>query len=419
MAKRPVPPHPGSAAPRRKTVESLLKWVGAVTAVLSLIFGLYQLTQLVADARERQRQIEELQAVSQSQQTTADYEGAWATLEKALKVADAGARFANLLGKLSPEQNAVRAAQEDLAMRWLQDARATKGKFSDLVDRLSPIVNRGVATADGARKADLLAHLGWGTFLRSRDGHSGLNPEPLYRQALEIDATNPYAHAYLAHWQHWKREALEEPRRHFAEAVASGRARPQVRRVQLAALKNRGFEGEADFIAAVIDMRKNDEKLEPRTLNDLFAIYALACAGRYDEQHFERLIARVPPAEQLTHYRALFYEAGETEIEEWQRPGRDACLATLLEQAGSAEDKEEALRIWQTLWQRYSAKGGVLAERARAGLQRLQPPPVRVAAPTVTKTSASGGTAGRSPQSAPPTKDARKDAAKAAAQRGG
>ena len=39
--------------------KSLMKWVGGVTAVLSLFAGLYQVIQLVADARERERQVAE------------------------------------------------------------------------------------------------------------------------------------------------------------------------------------------------------------------------------------------------------------------------------------------------------------------------------------------------------------------------
>ena len=39
---------------------SLLKLVGGITAVLSLIFGLQQITLLVSNFRERQRQVEEL-----------------------------------------------------------------------------------------------------------------------------------------------------------------------------------------------------------------------------------------------------------------------------------------------------------------------------------------------------------------------
>lgn len=54
----------------------------------------------------------------------------------------------------------------------------------------------GANTSSGARKADLLAHLGWAYFLKQRDGDDSLRPETEYKEALTADADNPYANVF-------------------------------------------------------------------------------------------------------------------------------------------------------------------------------------------------------------------------------
>src|SRR6266536_152757 len=203
-----------------------LKWVGGTTAVLSLVFGLRQLTVLISDARDRQRQVTELIATGKLQQEARDYESGWISLRKA--------------AELRANQSQVRAAQEDLAMAWLDNIRGSQGPtpFTAIVDTLVPVLSRRVVSAEGTRKADLLAHLGWADFLRWRDGDRSLEPAERYRQAMAVDSQNVYAHAMLAHWILWNGGTLEDANLHFAAALRSGRERPYVRRLQTAAVEN-------------------------------------------------------------------------------------------------------------------------------------------------------------------------------------
>jgi len=62
-------PRPILPASRRGWLPDL-KWIGAVTSVLSLVFGLYQLTNLMAGLRERQGRLTELLGVETSQRTS-------------------------------------------------------------------------------------------------------------------------------------------------------------------------------------------------------------------------------------------------------------------------------------------------------------------------------------------------------------
>ncbi len=343
--KLPNERHPGDDQGSRTRPERLLKWVGGITAVLSLIFGLHQMIRLVSDVRERQRQITELYKVGKLQQGNADYSTAWASFEQAMKSAEPGGQLAKLTGQLGDERIKLREAQEDLAMDWLRNIRTSGDQtFSDIVDQLVPVLDQGIVSASGTRQADLLAHVGWANFLRWRDGHRELNPEQQYRQALTIDPANPYAHSHLGHWQFLQRENIAAAKEHFLAAMATGRAQDYVRKIHLAALKNLGSDGDGEFLAVVNDMRKNNETIDAQTRADLYSIYYFACSNRYDAERFAKLLAAVPAAEQVATFRALFYGKHDSDFDQWKRPGWDACLATLLEAAGQ---REEALQIWQ------------------------------------------------------------------------
>ncbi len=369
-AGRPVPSGDGGPPPR---VAGALKWVGGATAILSLIFGLYQLTQLVSDVRERQRSTAELYKVGKQQQAAADYPAAWASFEQGLKAAEPGGKLAKLTGQLGKERGQLREAQEDLAMQWLQNVRVSVARgetFSRVVDTLSPALHRGVASSQGPRKADLLAHLGWADFLRWRDGRRELNPEQQYRQALAIDPANPYAHVYWGHWQLWTQRtaALPEAREHFAAALAAGRARDHVRQVQLSAIGNLGQSGDAEFLRLVNDMRRHGERIDARTRGNAYAIYWSACASSAQDR-FAQILAAGPMADHEATFRALFH--GD-DFDQAKARQRDACLATLQEAAGQRDDARQA---WITLRQGFSPADREWRDRADAALKRLSQPP--------------------------------------------
>jgi hypothetical protein len=335
----------GAQEPRNR-LGTFLKWVSGVTATLSLIFAVHQVVQLVGGVRERQRQVAELLKTGKDQQDVGNYESAWDSVEQAAKSAEVGGQLAKLTGSLSDEERRSREAQEDLAMAWVVNVRVPQGKtFSETVDQLVPVLTRGASGAGGVRKADLLAHLGWAYFLKARD-HSlsleepaRLNIERHYREALEVDPGNPYAHVHWGHLIIWARENTDDALRHFSAAVASGRALPYVRRVQLAALRN--FQDtEGEFLRAVNDMVKNNEKVDARTRRDVHSTYYSALRS---DKHFQRLIVAVPAAEQIGMIRALFYDA---DFDPSKIPTREASLAVLQE---AADLRHEARKTWLAL----------------------------------------------------------------------
>ena len=350
MPRRQQPADPPGA---RDRLARALKWVGAVTSILSLIFGLYQLMNLTAGVRERQRRVAELLHVETAQRTAGDFARAWATLQEAAKLADEGGKFATIMGRLDDVRQEVRHRQEDLAMAWLRDAQPGPGRaFSDIVNPVLPVLERGLLTATGEHKADLLAHLGWADFLRFRDDGVMRNPDARYREA-------------------WRSGPLDAATREFSAALASGRAREYVRRIQIAALLNRGRDdADAELLRVVTDMRKKEETVDERTRARVFSIYASVVAR--DEPSRQRLLAALSPSDQLATFQALF---DGQDFDPAKRPSRDLCLAWLQEAAGRPDDALRTLRAARA--ELIGDPSGNLARAIDASIARLSQRPFR------------------------------------------
>lgn len=326
-----------------RLLDTPLKLVGAVTALISLSLGTNQVLKVVAETRERSRRVAELEGVAREQQRSGDFAAAWASLTEASKIDD----------------RTVRTAQEDVAMAWLRDVRVPSGsKFSDVVDPLAAVLTRGVVSATGMRKADLLGHLGWAYFLKSRDGASVASPEDAYREAVALDAMNPFAQAHWGHWIIWGRGSIADAAPHFAAALASNRERPYVRRIQLAAFKLYGSaDADAAVIQAVDQMRRNNEPIDAPTRRDILSIYYAAFNS---DGQLRRVLGALPPADHIAFIRALFSGAG---VDASRAPLRDATVAMLQEEAGRGDD---ALATWRAARAALPPDGGDARVRTRA-----------------------------------------------------
>jgi len=355
------PPH----RPPASTFQRVLKWVGSITAILSLFFGVYQLATMVSDARARARHIDEVYVIGKAQQSAGDFPAAWDSFGEAGKSAEVGGMIAKMAGKLDAAQAKVRHAQEDLAIAWLQDIHAgSDEKFSDTVDKLLPSLVRGAATATAQRRADLLAHVGWAYFLKSRDGMSEADPARSYAQAIASDAANPYAHAYWGHWILWTHGNLGEAMQHFRAAVASRRALAFVRSIELSALTNSHDDAvQSEFLRTLNEMHKAHEPIDAGTASRLYDLYYSSYP--YDKD-FNKLVNAVPAQEQIDLVRAVLNDAT---LDASKVPVCNAVIAMLQEAAG---DRAAALAAWEALRAAFSADTGfTLKSRATAAIKRL------------------------------------------------
>lgn len=255
----------------------------------------------------------------------------------AVKLCDDGSHEAALaqlngLAARAAPAAAVLMARENCAMRWLREMRAVAGKrgFGEQVALTEPVLTQGLVHARGARAADLRAHVGWGEYLRGRDGTPGTDPAPHWQRALGDDPGNAYAHAMWARQMLDRPGRLAEARPHFAAAVGNGRDRAFVRALQLGGSIGRGGELATYAVTVADEMRRNGE---PATGIDRRRLWSHAFGTRlFDADERTQLAAALPAPELLATFTWLF-PASDAAAD--QRPLWRFVHATLL--AGTAE----------------------------------------------------------------------------------
>jgi hypothetical protein len=323
-------------------VGALMKWVGIVTALISFGTALYALVHAAGELRDHKRMFREQFDSGRRQWSAGDFADAWDSFTHAeATVADEGV-LAKLLGGLNAEQREVRAAEQDLAMEWLRNSRVQDGsKFSGITDRLVNLLAVGANASSGARRGDLLAHLGWAYFLKWRDADESLRPETEYKEAVAADAKNPYANVFWGHWILWNHGSLNDANARFAIALSSGRAHSEVRHFQLSGLANaRSQDTDAAWLRAISDMHAANEMIDSSLRAEICNRYEEAL---HDEALMQRITAAVPAPQQIELIQTLLKSQG---ISEAQKSTLTVALAVSQETAGRTQ---EALQTWKDL----------------------------------------------------------------------
>lgn len=292
--------------------------------------------QADADRQARQQEVDDLVRVADAQRERGQLPDALMTLERAVS-SDA-------------DTSRAKALAEDVAMQWIRDLTVESGqRFADAMKPALAILDRAAPFASGSRQGDLLAHLGWATYLRWRDGERRLNPADAYRKALAVDPANPYGNAMLGHWivSHEERpNDLERARRFFRTAVDAGRATDVVRGLQLSALRNVGtVDNRLETIRVIDEMRRRDERLRPRDVSDAWSIYYLALSDS-GALTSAALLAVLPPTEHLLTLRWAFDAYARNE--ESRLFQMRYYTARLRAEAGNVAIAREALQALRT-----------------------------------------------------------------------
>lgn len=329
----------------------VIKWVGYLTAILSLCATIAGIVKVTYDRLDARRKIDALISAEAVQLESRDYVSAWRTLE--------------LASQLRPDSPKVRSAQESLAMAWLDDVHLSENqKFSDVVQKLEPVLTRAVATSQpGPRRADLRAHIGWAYFLESRDGRVDLDPAAPYAEAVAEDHNNPYAQAMWGHWIIWQHcDKISDAGGHFAAALASHRQDAYVRHLQLAALLNCHDEGAAlETIRVANNMRKEQQSIDLSSRNQIYSLY-----GDFDSRTpaVIRFVNAVPPAEHLATFHWLF----DTFDSDSSRSISRAFYLAVLEEA--AGQRDEAIASYRLVVQQAPPHNS-LSEAASVAIKRF------------------------------------------------
>jgi hypothetical protein len=274
-------------------------------------------------------------------------------------------------GRQPPAQ--VLDEREDCAMRWLREMRATVGKttFAEQVAKALPALLQGLPKASGPRAADLRSHIGWGEYLRGREGAAGADPVAYWRRALADDASNVYANAMWARQMLNRGGSFDEAKALFAKAEASTRDRPFVRALQFGGTLGGDIETARYAVVVADQMRRGGEAIGQHHRDGLWS-GALGSPLMHADARATLFMA-LPPAQLLETFDWLYPDA---EVNNERRMLWRFVRATLLANHG---DRAAARAGFESLVAdlRAANRGGRLLDEAQRGLDRLRQPQAR------------------------------------------
>lgn len=312
----------------------------------------FQQTQVERTALQR------LFSEANIQQDSGHYEEAWSLFEEARS--------------LAPDNAELHIKEARLAMTWLENARVTNGKgsFSAIVDKLLPTLSTCSISTDKVQAANCFAYMGWGDFLKSKEGQGGLKPEQFYQRAIALDPDNVYAHAMGGFHVLKSRGSIEEAKAHFTRALASGKERPYVRKMQLAAYYYYSDErAEEEAMRVLNDMRRNNEPLlvEDRDYSIRWSkswnvYYSRLLNGREQQAFFSAL----SPSDHLATFLWLFPAES---VPESKRDLYRFFLGSLQELAGKNVDALATFTRLQQSWGK--SERGTLIDKTGEAIKRL------------------------------------------------
>ena len=337
--------------------------------MISLLLGAQQLTSRIRDSLNRSRETATLIEVARAQASRREFAEAWKSLDRALA--------------LNPGETAE-SARVEIGCAWLQDAQPGPGqRFSLITDAVTPALDRALLNAHGTRRADILAHLGWATFLRWRDGISG-DPAARYQEALSVDPTNAFANAMLGHWLMWGGANVDAARERFDTALeAGGATRAFVRRLQVASLVNKGGDAEdAELLRVANDMRQRTEPLALTVANQLYWIYTLRWGPN------ARPPSAAAPAVAPADFEATYEWVLTTPGSGQRSPDVSAYVRGMLQEA--AGHGAAALATFRSLQQRQALPPAVRDQVQKALVRLATAPAVQSVAPDIPRVVVGG-----------------------------
>jgi TIR domain len=340
-----------------------LRWaMGAVLAVAAIVAtGLMVQRQQQAQAEQKVRNEAQAQVLAEAQAARELCVGAGHAL--------ALASLDQLAQRLqAPVPARVLDLREDCAMVWLREMRTTSGKstFSEQVAVAQPVLLQGQARSKGQRAADLRAHIGWGEYLRGRDGTPGVDPVSHWKRALVDEADNVFAQAM------WGRQLLERPgglaeaRERFTKALATNRNRATVRGLQLGGAVGGSDDLQAYALVVLDEMRRGNEKLLDLHRDRLWS--RLFSQRLFDDEVRARLYGALPGPELLRTFQWVFPPAT---VPEDRRLTWRFVLATLQAAAGETSAARTGLQALARELRAADAPGSLLDATERE-LARLR-----------------------------------------------
>ena len=253
-------------------------------------------------------------------------------------------------------------------MDWIRNVRLESGKsFGEAIKPALTVIDAALPSATGVRRADLMAHTGWATFLLRRDGDGRLNPAEAYQEALKLDPVNPYANAMLGHWVLLQDDDVPRAVKLFETALQSGRATDAVRVLQWAGYGNaRTPEADAERVRLADSMRRANQRLNINQAQALWAPYYFSMSANRNKER-QSLLDALPPDDHISLLRWAFedYAAKDDSREKTIR-----YYVALLD--ANAGRQGQAVGSLRALNKELADSPGSLRDAVQAALKQLQ-----------------------------------------------
>jgi len=237
----------------------IMAWIGGITALIGFIATISGGVNWFRNHHRQSSEYKARIALAQTQTNQKQYQAALSTYGEILKQ--------------DPLDRSALDAQLDTAMLWVENFSVFVREGKDegdisapALDDIFPVLTSGLTRVRGTRSADVQAHLGWAHFLNQKIAYREDESVAVddWLAALSTDPTNVYANAMLGNWMlQTGGGSLAESVQHFHTAVATGRALPFVRELQVGGLLYlEKPAARAEIMKVVNEMRSRSEPLD-------------------------------------------------------------------------------------------------------------------------------------------------------------
>jgi len=345
---------------RWKQAADILKWLGGITAVLSLLLMMIKVNDLFDKWNNEQDAISEIVVAAGIQTEYGDYEQAWESYQNVLR--------------LDPGHRIAREEQINVAMIWLRNIKIIGDQtFTDIVNKLFPVLHRGIASTDKQRRATIFAHIGWANYLKFRENKLSetMIVNEYFDRALKLDPNNTYANAMKAYWLSYRGvQELDVIKTYFERALSTGIDSAFTRRLQFNTIVpySSRIEFQIEAFRLGNEMRIKGEPLTDRQRREL--IQMVMRNVEYYEK-LEKIICSLPLEQSLATIQYL--KELDKEIDKNEELHYQFISAAFEEIKGNANG---ALGIYMELQQSLISNNyriGRLERGVKQAMERLSP----------------------------------------------
>jgi hypothetical protein len=303
-----------------KIASESAKWVGILTALITLIIGLVQINKFYKAWQEKKNAVSELVDATKIQEKASDFENAWYLIREARNI--------DFASKEAREYEIVLAKKS--IRKACDSVSAMIPHLPDYIDAALKALYRGAASKSPKDVADSIAHIGWANWLCSlyfanpRNKGKGriVDFTSNFKHAIEMDAYNSCAHVGLgytmlswsANWEE-RRKNIDKAMEHFSIALKHSHEREWVRKYQFKGLRATGsIKGKQMILQLSNNIRKNNGELHSGAsyyVLEMFRKIWLADADRKNkyEENLSVVLSSLTPIELLATYEWLFKDA--------------------------------------------------------------------------------------------------------------